>query len=380
MTFLSGPDLAADGEDRLLACRRSWVEVDLAAMRRNAERFAAKLPEGGRMIAAVKKNGYGHGMLPVMRRLKDMEAFQAAAVSELDEALALRADYDGPILCFAVLAGEALREAIEAGIILTVTNFDEARQASNAAAELGRVAAAHFKLDTGMGRIGRLGDEVAAEMANVLRLDALRVEALYTHLANGWTDPDGARRQWGLLQDFQRRSGLGAVPCHVGGSDSLVLGSIASAAVWLRTGIVLYGDHPGVDGLEPVMTFKSHVVYRRAVPAGTTISYGMTFTTDRPTELAVIGAGYGNGYMRALSGRGEVLLGGVRRPILGRVCMDQFMVDVTGGPEVRVGDEAVLFGRQGEAILPAAEVAARAGTISYELFCLAGQLNKRYYI
>ncbi|MCE5231492.1 alanine racemase [bacterium] len=385
MTVSSGANQAAGAEvplqDLEIPCgRRSWVEIDVGALRRNAARFVARMPAGGRFIPAVKKNGYGHGVLTVMRVLKDFPEFAVAAVSEFDEALALRAEFDGPILCFAVLTGEALCEAVEAGIILTVTNLDEAAEADRAAAEVGRPAAAHFKLDTGMGRIGRLPDEALPQMPAILALERLRIEGLYTHLANGWADPEGARRQWTRLREFQHLAGLEAVPCHIGGSDALVLGTIASPNVWLRTGIVLYGDHPGVAGLEPVMTFKSHVVYRRSVPAGTTISYGMTFTTGRPTELAVIGAGYGNGYPRALSGRGEVLLGGVRRPILGRVCMDQFMVDVTDGPSVAVGDEAVLFGKQGQAILPAAELAEKAGTISYEMFCLAGQLNKRYEV
>lgn len=356
---------------------RSWVEIDLGAVRRNAERYVAQMPAHGRFIAAVKKDGYGHGMLAVTRRLKDMPQFEGAGVCELDEALALRADFEGPIICFAVLSGNAAREAIQAGIILTVTDFNEAREADRVAAQAGRIAIAHFKLDTGMGRIGRLGDEVAADMPAIAALKNLRIGAIYTHLANAWADPDGARGQWSLLREFRRRANLN-VPCHIGGSDALVLGPIASPDVWLRTGIALYGDHPGVAGLEPVMTFKSQVVYRRSVPAGATISYGMTFTTTRPTEIAVIGAGYGNGYPRALSGRGEVLLGGVRRPVLGRVCMDQFMVDVTGDPAVAIGDEAVLFGRQGETILSAAAVAEKAGTISYELFCLAGQLNTRH--
>lgn len=355
---------------------RSWVEIDLGALRRNAERYAARLPAAGRFVAAVKKDGYGHGMIPVMRRIQDMPQFAAAAVSELDEALALRAAYDGPIVCFAVLEGNDLRQAVRAGITLTVTDLHEAGQADRAAAALGTTATAHFKLDTGMGRIGRLGDEVLAAMPAIAALGHLRIGAIYTHLANAWGDPASARLQWDRLCEFRDRAGL-AVPLHIGGTDALVLGPIAAPDVWLRTGISLYGDHPGVEGLEPVMTFKSRVVYRRAVPAGTTVSYGMTCTTDRPTEIAVIGAGYGNGYLRALSGRGEVLLGGVRRPILGRVCMDQFMVDVTDGPAVAVGDEAVLFGRQGGVILPAAEVASRAGTISYELFCLAGHLNER---
>ena len=128
------------------------------------------------------------------------------------------------------------------------------------------------------------------------------------------------------------------------------------------------------------MTFKTRVVYRRAVPPGTTISYGMTLTTKRASELAVVGAGYGNGYPRILGNRASVLIGGIRRPILGRVCMDQFVVDVTDAPNVAVGDEVVLFGKQGEAVLPAAEVAAAAETISYELFCLAGGMNPRVYL
>ena len=175
-------------------------------------------------------------------------------------------------------------------------------------------------------------------------------------------------------------AGLDGLPVHWGGADAVrVLGELPETAS-LRVGIALYGDHPAFPDLEPAMTFKSQVIYRRRVPAGTKISYGGTHLTQRPTELALVGAGYGNGLPRALSGKGQVLIGGRRLPILGRVCMDQVVVDVTETPETATGDEAVIFGRQGGVDLPAREVAGQIGTISYELFCIAGQLNPRRYV
>ena len=232
-----------------------------------------------------------------------------------------------------------------------------------------------------MGRTGHLGEEVEGDIPGILALPRLRLEAIFSHLADGWDNPWSARAQAARMLEFRRRAGLENLLCHWGGSDALALDEIQAPNTWLRSGIALYGDHPAIADLEPVMTFKTRVVYRRSVPAGMAISYGGTHRTTRPTELAMVGAGYGNGLLRALSGRGWALIHGRRCPFLGRVCMDQVVVDVTDLPgEVRMGEEAVLFGRQGEAILPAAEIARLAGTISYELFCLAGQLNPRVYV
>ncbi len=355
---------------------RTWVEVDPSALRRNAERLARRLPPAGRLIFSAKKDGYGHGLLTTARVLGDLPSLAMFGVATPEEALALRAD-GREALCFAVLAGEALAQAVAAGVALTVTDADEATAAAAAARAVGRTAELHLKLDTGMGRMGRLPAEVLPMMARLHRLEGARLAAIYSHLADGWNHPASARRQLDVLLDFRRRAGLEATPIHLGGSDALALGSELPAGIWLRVGIALYGDHPAIADLEPAMNFKSRVIYRRAVPAGTAISYGMTFTTTRPSELALIGAGYGNGYPRSLSGRGRVLVGGRACPILGRVCMDQFVVDVTDAPGIVVGDEALLFGRQGEGLLPAGEIAALAGTISYELFCLAGQINPR---
>ena len=364
---------------------RTWVEVDLAALRRNAERLAALLPAGAKLIVSAKKDAYGHGLFAVARALADLPFIGSIGVATVEEGIALRADgCTLPILCFSVLEGDALAEAIRQDLTLTITSQADAQDAAGAAAALGRAARAHLKLDTGMGRLGLTADEVLDQIPVLRALASLRLEGIYSHLADAWGDPASAREQCGRLYEFRRGAGLEDLLCHWGGSDALTLAELQDTArwpaTWLRSGIALYGDHAALPELEPVMTFKSRVVYRRAVAAGTAISYGGTFRTARPTELALVGAGYGNGLLRALSGRGSVLLGGRRCPILGRVCMDQIVVDVTEIPEARMGDEAVIFGRQGAAILPAAEAAAQAGTISYELFCLAGQLNPRVYV
>lgn len=361
---------------------RSWVEIDLAAFRRNVERVAAHLPAGGKLIISAKKDAYGHGLLAVVQAVRDMPQVGAIGIATLEEGVALRqAGIELPILSFSVFEGEMLAEAIRQKITLTVTNLREAREADVAAARLKMPALAHFKYDTGMGRIGRLEHEVAEELPLVRQLKHLKLEAVFSHLADAWGDPDSAAAQVERMEAFRRRSNSRSLLCHWGGSDALAIERLLGANTWLRSGIALYGDHPALAELEPVMSFKSRVVFRRRVPAGTAISYGGTFTTTRETELAMVGAGYGNGLLRALSGRGLVLLSETKCPILGRVCMDQVIVDVTDvAGEVKMGDEAVLFGRQGQTLLPAAEQAALAGTISYELFCLAGQINPRLYV
>jgi alanine racemase len=360
---------------------RSHVEIDLAAFRRNTARVFAALPVGGRLIVSAKKDGYGHGMLATIGAIADLPQLGAIGVATVEEGVALRhAGITLPVICFSVLEDGALAEAIRHNLWLTVTNLAEAAAADAMAAQLNLKARAHFKLDTGMGRTGRLGGEIIGQIPGIRRLGHLELTAVYSHLADAWADPASARAQFARLAEFRQRAGLDHLLCHWGGSDAMALPELLSPGMWLRSGIALYGDHPTVAGLEPVMTFKSRVIYRRRVPAGTAISYGGTYQTTRETELAMIGSGYGNGLPRALSGRGSVLLRGRRCPILGRVCMDQVIVDVTGLGDIAMGEEAVIFGRQGGAVLPAAEQAALAGTISYELFCLAGQLNPRMYV
>ncbi len=362
---------------------QTWVEIDLEAIRRNFARFAEKLPPTVKIIPAVKKEAYGHGLIEVARMLADEPRHEAFCVATIDEALRLRrAGIQSSIFCMSVLRDEALRVALAEGIILTVTDLSDAREISESAKAIGKTAETHLKIDTGLGRLGRLPHEIIGLLPEIVRLTHLRLDAVWTHLADGGNDRAGAKAQAERLANFLKeaqQTGFKDLRCHLGGSDAFVLCDEFQFDA-IRSGIALYGYHPGIEGLEPAMTFKSRVIYRRRAPAGTKISYGGTHTLRRDSELALVGAGYGNGYPRSLSNRGQVLIRGRRLPILGRVCMDQIVVDVTDFPSVELGDEAVLFGRQGSEILSADEVANWAETISYELLCSAGQINPRKYI
>ncbi|MBI1785314.1 alanine racemase [Candidatus Sumerlaeota bacterium] len=375
---------------------QTWVEIDLASLRRNFARVAERFDPAVKIILSAKKDAYGHGLIEVARALEFEPRLEALGIAVVEEGLSVRAaGIKTPILCFSVLRGAALAEAIAHDIQLTITDADDAAEASRTAAALGREAVAHLKIDTGMGRLGHSPEETLGGMESIKGLPHLRLSAVYTHLADGWNDPAGAGKQLDRLRRFQESAGLSSIPIHLGGSDVLSMArdmnlENAGAAVpaaslggrrppptLIRSGIAIYGAHPAIPDLEPVMTFKSRVIYRRRAPKGTKISYGGTHTLARDSELAIVGAGYGNGYPRLLSNRAQILIAARRCPVLGRVCMDQIVVDVTDLPEAAVGDEAVLFGRQGNALLPAAEVAQWAETIPYELFCLAGQINPR---
>lgn len=364
------------------------VTVDPGAVRRNLDRYAARFDPGVSFIPSIKKDAYGHGIVEVARALADHPRVEAFGVFSADEAIALReAGVETPILIQSVLPETDLLDVnCHPEILPTITSAEEAEVAVAAARLMGGDAVrAHLKIDTGMGRLGRTAAETLADLARIAEAAgfdddaALRVAAVYTHLADGWHDPESARRQWRELIAFAEAAGLQGARLHVGGGDAISLADRIPAGASVRVGIPLYGYHPAVEGLEPAMTMRSRVIYRRSARAGARISYGGTRTLTRDSELALVGAGYGSGYPRSLSDRGEVLLRGRRRPVLGRVCMDQIVVDVTDAPDVAVGDEAVLFGEQAGARIGADEVAERAGTIAYEILTVAGRLNPRSY-
>lgn len=362
---------------------QTWIVVDLGAIRRNFDRFAARFDPGVKIVFAVKKDAYGHGLAEVARALADHPRLEAFGVSTAAEALFLReAGIETPILVLAVLGEPDLLDTnCHPDIVPTVTAPAEAEAASSASRLMGTgESSAHLKIDTGMGRLGRRPEEVLAELPRfaAAAAEGLRVAAVYTHLSDG-TDRESALAQWRALREFAAHPALAGATLHVGGSDAVSIADEIPPGAAVRAGIAIFGYHPAIPELEPAMTFASRVLYRRRAPAGTRISYGGTHVLKRDSELALVGAGYGNGYPRALSNKGEVLIREVRRPVLGRVCMDQIVVDATDGPDVEIGDEAVLFGRQGRARLGADEVAERAGTIAYELTTIAGQINPRLY-
>lgn len=362
---------------------RSWVETDLDALRRNFARFIARLPAHVDLLAAVKKDAYGHGLVEVARALQNEPRLTGFGVADLDEGVRLRTSgIDGPVIILSVLHGPELAEAVEHDLTLTITNSDEALEAEDAASEIGSSVRAHLKIDTGMGRLGLPPVEALAALPDPASLDHVSVEGVYTHLPNAWIARDEAREQARVLAAFAeeaRNRGLPVSVTHIGGSDAVVLEDADIAPV-VRAGIALYGYHAGIPGLEPVMNFKSTVIYRKRAASGTRISYQGTHTLCRDSELALVAAGYGNGYPRGLSNVGEVLIRGHRCSVLGLICMDQMVVDVSEVPEVRAGDEVVLFGRQGEAMLGADEAAEWGGMIDYELLCAAGRSNPRVLV
>lgn len=374
---------AASSAPRAVIRPRSWVETDLDALRRNFGRLVARLPEHVDLLVAVKKDAYGHGLVEVARALQNVPRLSGFGVADLDEGLRLRTSgIDGPVLVLSVLHGPELAEAVEHDLTLTITCAEDALEAEDAASEVGSSVRAHLKIDTGMGRLGLPPAEALAVLPDPAQLDHVSVEGVFTHLPNAWIARDEAKEQARLLAAFAeeaRKRGLPVSVTHLGGSDAIVLGDDEISPV-VRAGIAIYGYHAGVPGLEPVMNFKSTVIYRKRAAAGTRISYQGTHTLYRDSELALVAAGYGNGYPRGLSNVGEVLIRGRRCSVLGLICMDQMVVDVTEIPEVRAGEEVVLFGRQGDAVLGADETAEWGGMIDYELLCSAGRSNPRVMV
>jgi alanine racemase len=356
---------------------RCWAEISRAALLHNAR--LARERTGAGLVAVVKANGYGHGMVEVARALRgEVQLFGVANLAEAEE---LRAGgMAEPIL----ILGPALpneRAAISAaGFIATISNLEEARAF---AAKPTRI---NFVIDTGMGRMGCWHEDAIAVLEKISQLPQLQLHSISTHLPVADEDATFTEAQLIQFEELVRQMRQ-RVPGHYQVHALLSAGILAFGHhrfELVRAGLMLYGSAPsGVDQefLQPVMTLKSRVALLRDLPAGRSISYGRTFTTSRATRVATISAGYADGYPRTLSNRGaSVLVGGRRCPVLGRVTMDLTLVDVSEVANVELGDEVVLIGRQSEEEISAAEVAERAGTIVWEVFTGIGSRVRRVYL
>lgn len=372
------------------ATKRTWAEISLPNLEHNYRALRGMLPRGCRFLGVVKANAYGHGAVPVAQRLEKLGA-EYLAVACLDEAVELRqAGIAAPILILGSTPSEFAGELLGYDLTQSVQDMETARALSAAAAAANKSLKIHIKADTGMSRLGFLCDEThvdqsVEEIVKVCSLSCLEAEGIFTHFANA--DGDEAYTM-GQLTRF-----LDAVDkLHQQGVEFKIRHCAASAAVlnypcthldMVRPGIALYGHYPdpsceGLDGpgLLPVMTLKTRIVAVRDLPAGTSVSYGCTHTLARDSHLAVLPVGYADGLERLLSNRGEVLVNGRRAPILGRVCMDMCMVDVTDMPDVHVGGEVTVFGPE----LPLEEKADTVGTIQYELLCGVAPRVPRVYL
>lgn len=362
-----------------LGQERCWAEIDRAALHHNAQVARTRAGEGTELLAVVKANGYGHGMIEIAQALR--EEANLFGVANLHEASALRAGgVDQPVL----ILGPALpeeRAAINAGgFIPSVSSAAEAQ------AFAGNRSGINFAIDTGMGRMGCWQNEAVAELEKAAAIPGLKLHSVSTHLPVADEDErfteDELSRFAALV--VQLRAHVAApFKVHVLLSAG-ILGFSRHRFDIVRAGLLLYGSSPLPNeqpALRPVLTLKSRIALLRDLPAGRSVSYGRTFTTSRPLRVATIGAGYADGYPRSLSNRdAAVLIGGQRCPVLGRVTMDLTMVDVSAVPEASLGDEVVLIGRQGDAEILAAEVAERAGTIAWEIFTGIGSRVRRVYL
>ena len=357
---------------------RTWTEIDLSNLEHNYRALRAMLPQGCRFLGVVKADAYGHGAVQVARRLETLGA-EYLAVACLDEALELRqARITTPILILGYTPTERAEALLDNGITQTVYDVEMARALSDAAAAAGKTLKIHVKADTGMSRLGWLcgGEDQSAAVeaiAQVCALPGLEAEGIYTHFANADGDEDYTMLQFtrflDLLEALKER-GITFAIRHCAASAA-ALKFPCTHLDMVRPGIALYGHYPdpsceGLDGpgLRPVMTLKTRVASVKTVPAGTPVSYGCTHVLDRETKLAALTIGYADGLPRLCSDKLEVLIGGQRAPVVGRICMDMCMADVTG-LDVAPGDEVEVFGEH----LPIEDVAALAGTIQYELLC-----------
>ena len=353
-------------------------------------------------MVAVKANGYGHGAVQVARKALESGA-QTLGVARIDEGVELReAGLDAPILIFGYTPPELVDDLLAFGLTQTIYSLESADALSAAAAPSGKKLKVHFKVDTGMGRLGIVPDSrdaslpgiratgnAVSEIRSAAQLSGLELEGVYTHFATAdHADKTYAGEQYELFLGFLgelRKVGL-EIPIRHAANSAAIIDMPETHLDMVRAGIALYGLYPseqvkrGHVALKPAMAVKTEIVQLKEAPAGFKISYGSTHETNRPTTIATVPIGYADGLDRRLSSRGHMLVRGHRVPIVGRVCMDLTMLDVGEVPGVQLGDEAVVFGEQGSTSITVDEVASELGTINYEIVSRIAHRVPRVYI
>ncbi len=363
----------------------TYVKIDLDAIARN---FSAVQEKAGvPVMAVIKADAYGHGAVPIARLLQDKCTF--FGVSSMAEALELRrAGLDKPILILGHTPTVAFPDAIRQNIRPTIFNYADAVSLSDAAVKCGRTARFHFAVDTGMGRIGFPPTEESADLcAKIARLPGLVAEGLFSHFATAdCADLSAARHQEELFAAFDAMLKVRGVEIPIRHMDnSAGIMNFPCRYEMVRSGIVTYGLYPSEEvdknllSLTPALEWESHITHVKTLSAGCGISYGATYVTDRPTVVATIPVGYADGYRRNLSNRFYVLIRGQKAPILGRICMDQMMVDVTDIPDVVPGETVTLVGTNGDARITVEEIAAVADSFNYEFVCGISRRVPRFY-
>ena len=374
-----------------MATSAGWLptvaEIDLGAFAQNLRAVRQRLAAGCQLMAVVKANAYGHGVAPLAR-----VALQHGAtwlgVARCEEGLILRQEgITAPILVLGTTWPDELAALLTHRLTPVIGSPEDATHLQRAAQRRGTLSPVHVKIDTGMGRFGTMPAQLMALLDHLAACTHLRLEGLMTHLACADT-PDVASVQ-GQLAQFQevrqQCAARGVTPPYVHAANSAGLYRYPeSHGTLARAGIVLYGaatfTAPAIELLRPVLTWKTHLARVQAVPASAGIGYGHTFITRRASVIGTLPVGYADGFNRKLSNVGQVLIRGQRVPVVGQICMDMCMVDLTDLPTAQMGDEVILIGAQGDVHITAADIAVQCGTIPYEILCGISQRVPRRYL
>jgi len=365
--------------------RSVWAEIDLGAIAHNVEQIRKVTASSAQICAVVKADAYGHGAIAVARTVLEAGA-DRLAVAILNEALELRrAGFRVPILILGYTPVCQAAIVVDQDITQTIFDLDLAQALSGAAVAAGKIVNVHIKIETGMGRIGIRAEDAGRFAAAVAKLPGIRIEGVFSHFATS----DSFDKQFTNEQYNQFMVGLKYIEAQ---GITIPIRHIANSAATLdlpqmhldmvRPGIILYGLWPSDEmthtiELRPAMKFKAQVAFVKDMPGSASISYGRTYFTEKPSRIATLPAGYADGWSRLLANKSSVFIRGQRAPLVGRVCMDQCMIDVTSIPGVVPGDEVLLFGGVD---LPVEEVATHMGTINYEIVCMVGKRVPRLYV
>lgn len=368
---------------------RTWVEIDLNALDYNFNIVKSSLRENQKLLAVVKANAYGHGAVKVAEFLEDRADF--LAVAAIDEALEIRrSGIKTPILILGPIPISGYEILVKYGIIPTISSFSEAEVLSEASVKLNKISKMHLAIDTGMSRIGFVpNSDSVAEIKKIKELPNVEIEGIFSHFAAADTlDKSYTEMQISVFDGFVKQLENENIDISIKHLyNSAGIADLNNKYDMVREGIILYGLNPSNEveykntpAPKPVMSMKSRVTQVKTVPEGVCVSYGCTYKTTKETKIATVCAGYADGVPRLLSNKGSVLIHGKRAGILGRVCMDQFMVDVTDIENVVSGDVVTIFGTDGNETILAEDIAEMAETIGYEIICDINSRVVRVYI
>ena len=367
---------------------RNYAAIDLDALAYNVNNIRQRLPVGVKLLGVIKANAYGHGAIEIGRFLeKYCDCFGVACVDEAMELI--HAGIKTPILVLGYVSPHEYDVVIKNGIRIPIFSYDDAVRLSEEAQWQHKPAYFHFCIDTGMSRIGFQVSEETADICNAIcHLPGIYAEGLFSHFATAdEADLSQAIQQQTLFKQFiymLEKRGIRIPLKHINNSAGII--NFDECFDMCRMGIITYGLYPSEEvdhsklPLRPILQWKATISHVKELPPGRAISYGATYVTDRPTTVATIPVGYADGYPRCLSNRGRVIVNGWYAPILGRVCMDQLMIDVTGVPDVHVGTEVILVGEQDGCQLTMEEVSNAAHSFNYELPCrISPRVPRVYY-